>query len=213
MNGLITKRRVLLGLEIAFNFVLPFATYRLAKPHLGEVHAIMAAAVPPIIWSLVEFARHRRVDGLSLKGLGGIGLSLVGFAIGGSAKLLLLRESLVTGLIGLVFLASALIGRPLIYVLAKAAAGRRSEEEQAELEAIKDDPTFRHGMAVMTVVWGLGLVAETATRSALVFHLPTGRVLLISPFVGYGTFGLLILWTMFYARILERREEAAESGS
>jgi hypothetical protein len=212
MRGIATRRHVLIGIEIAFNFVLPFVAYELAKPHLGEIRAIMAAAVPPILWILAEFARSRRVDALSILVLGGIALSLAGFALGGSAKLLLLRESLVTGLIGVIFLGSVLIRRPLVYVLARASAARRSAEEHIELETAKDDPVFRRTMAVMTFVWGSGLVAETGLRGTLVFTLPTGQFLIVSPIIGYGTYGLLILWTFLYVRWAARHQPQEESA-
>ncbi|MGC9269167.1 VC0807 family protein [Acidiphilium sp.] len=205
MTGMITRKRLMMALEILFNFLLPWVVYRVAKPHLGEIHAIMASAAPPMLWSLIEFARKRRVDAISVMVLGGIGLSLLGFALGGSPKLLLMRESLITGLIGVVFIVSALIGRPLMYVLASASLKRRSAEDSAEFEAYKDDPAFRRMMAVMTLVWGVGFVAETAVRSVLVFSLPVGRFLIIGPVVGYTTVGLLMVWTFLYGRRAEKR--------
>jgi hypothetical protein len=202
---LITRKRVMLGLEILFNFLLPWVVYRVAKPHLGEIHAIMASAAPPMVWSLVEFARKRRVDAISVMVLGGIGLSLLGFALGGSPKLLLMRESLITGLIGVVFVGSAVIGRPLMYVLASASLKRQSAEDSAEFETYKDDPAFRRMMGVMTIVWGIGFIVETAVRSVLVFSLPVGRFLIIGPIVGYSTVGLLMVWTFLYGRAAEKR--------
>ena len=204
-SPLITRKRVMLGLELIFNFLLPWIVYRVAKPHVGEIHAIMASAAPPMAWSLVEFARKRRVDAISVMVLGGIGLSLLGFALGGSPKLLLMRESLITGLIGIVFVGSAIIGRPLMYVLASASLKRQSAEDSAEFETYKDDPAFRRMMGVMTLVWGIGFIAETAVRSVLVFSLPVGRFLIIGPIVGYATIGLLMLWTFLYGRAAEKR--------
>jgi hypothetical protein len=59
---------------------------------------------------------------------------------GGSAHLLQLREKLVTALIGLFFLGSAAIGRPLIYQLARASLARRKPSELAAFEALRDNP-------------------------------------------------------------------------
>ncbi|MDD2876604.1 MAG: hypothetical protein PHT60_07300 [Acidiphilium sp.] len=205
MNGLITRKRVLLALEILFNFLLPWVVYRLVKPHVGEIHAIMASAAPPMVWSLVEFARKRRVDAISVMVLGGIGLSLLGFALGGSPKLLLMRESLITGLIGIVFVGSAIIGKPLMYALASASLKRQSAEDSAAFEAYKDDPAFRRMMGIMTIVWGIGFVVETAVRSVLVFSLPVGRFLIVGPVVGYSTIGVLMIWTFLYGRTAEKR--------
>ena len=199
-RGWLTKRRVWFALEMVVNIALPWLVYTLAKPRLGEAHAIMASAIPPMLWSLVEFVRRRTVDAISVIVLAGIGLSLVGYALGGSPRLLLMRESLITGLIGVAFIVSAVIRRPLIYVLASAAMARRSAEEGQEFRAAQEEPGFRRMMTVMTVVWGCGFVAETCVRAVLVFSIPVSRFLVVGPVIGYGTIGLLIGWTFLYGR-------------
>ena len=196
----ITRRRVLLALEILFNFILPWALYRAVKPHGSEVQALIASALPPIVWSLAEFARQRKVDALSVLVLGGIALALVGLVLGGSPKLLLLRESLVTGLIGVAFLGSAAIGKPLMLLLARATMARQSDEARESFDRHRDDGGFRRMMRVMTVVWGAGFVLETCVRAFLVFSIPVGTFLIAAPIVGYGTVGLLALWTFLYGK-------------
>ncbi len=205
MPKLITRKRAFVTAELACNLLLPWICYRLAKPHLGQVHAIMASAVPPMLWSLVQFARARKIDAISAIVLGGIALSLAGFALGGSPKLLLMRESLVTGLIGVAFVISALIGKPLMLVLAKASLQRQSPEDGASLADLATKPLFRRMMLVMTLVWGIGFIAETAARATLVFMLPVGRFLIIGPIVGYGTIAILIGWTFLYGMVMEKR--------
>jgi hypothetical protein len=93
--------------EVLVNFVLPFAIYNYAESSLGPVRALFASSVPPILWSLVEFARHRRLDALSLLVVSGIVLSLLAMLGGGGIRFLQLREKLVTGAIGLVFVGSS----------------------------------------------------------------------------------------------------------
>ena len=112
--------------------------------------------MPPILWSLVEFARHRRLDALSVLVVCGIALSLLAMLGGGGARFLQLREKLVTGLIGLAFVGSALIGKPLVYELARATMRRKSENEAREFEALQVHAGFRRTMTVMTLVWGSG---------------------------------------------------------
>ncbi len=83
--------------EALVNFILPFVIYSYAESRLGDVRALLASSVPPILWSLVEFARHRRLDALSVLVVSGIALSLLAMLGGGGAKFLQLREKLVTG--------------------------------------------------------------------------------------------------------------------
>jgi len=194
--------------EALVNFILPFAIYNYAEAPLGEVRALLASSVPPILWSLVEFARHRRIDALSMLVLGGIVLSLLAMLGGGGVKFLQLREKLVTGLIGLAFLGSALVRRPLIYELARATMLRRSEDEAAEFAALQIHAGFRRTMDVMTLVWGFALLADAAISAMFVMTLSVRANLIVNPILGYGTMGALSLWTFWYGRLQRRRGEA-----
>jgi len=204
----IRERGANVATEVVVNFVGPLLIFDFAKPHLGDVKALMASSGPPIAWSLIEFARKRRVDALSILVLTGIALSLLAFLGGGSARFLQLREKLVTVTIGLVFLGSAAIGKPLIYQLARATIMRRSPHELADFEALRDNMHFRRVMLIMTLVWGFGLLAEAAVAVALVLTLSIHNYLMVGPIVGYGTMGGLGLWTWWYARESRRRGQA-----
>jgi hypothetical protein len=194
--------------EALVNFILPFVIYSYAEAPLGDVRALLLSSAPPIAWSLVEFARHRRVDALSVLVVAGIVLSLLAMLGGGGAKFLQLRENLVTGVIALVFLGSALIGKPLIYQLARASMRRKSAGEAQQFEALQVHAGFRRTMTVMTLVWGLGLLANVAVSVALVFALSIRTYLIVGPIVGYATMGALTLWTFLYGQHARRRGEA-----
>jgi hypothetical protein len=199
-------RALHVGLEVLANFVLPFAIYGACEASLGPARALMAASAAPTGWALIELVRRRRIDALSILVLAGIGLSLLVFLGGGSVRFLQLREKLVTVLVGLVFLGSAAIGRPLIYQLGRAVVRRRDPSELKQFEAMKDDARFRRTMTVMTLVWGFGLVAEAAVSTALVFVLPVRAYLLAGPALGYGVMGAIGLWSVVYAN--HRRRQA-----
>jgi hypothetical protein len=199
--------------EALVNFILPFVIYSYAEAPLGEVRALLASSAPPIAWSLVEFARNRRVDALSILVLAGIALSLLAMLGGGGAKFLQLREKLVTGAIGLAFLVSALIGKPLVYELARANMRRKSEGEAQQFEALQVHAGFRRTMTVMTLVWGLGLVADVAVGVALVFTLSIRTYLIVNPVLSYGTMGALTLWTFLYGQRARRHGEARRAAA
>jgi hypothetical protein len=196
------------ALEVAANFLLPLVIYDLVSPSHGDVNALLASMVPPILWSLIAFARSRRVDALSVLVLVGIGLSLLAAFGGGDARWLQLRENLATAMIGLAFLGSAIIGQPLIYVLARAVLARKAPEEVAAFEDNRDSDQFRRVMMVMTLVWGFGLIASALASSALIFVLSIHDYLIVSPILGYGTMGALALWTALYNRRAQARADA-----
>lgn len=206
----LTRRAGVIGIEVAVNFVIPYVIYIGAVAHIGEVHALLTASLPPILWSGIEFARNRRVDAMSILVLAGIVLSLLAFVGGGSVRFLQLRENLVTGLISLVFLGSAAIGKPLIYQLARAGQLRKSQSGAQELARLRaSNPHFRRSMTVMTLVWGFGLLVETVVACALVFHMSIPHYLILSPILGYGAMGGLALWTYWYVQRMKRRGKVA----
>jgi hypothetical protein len=199
--------------EALVNFILPFVIYSYAEARLGDVRALLASSVPPILWSLVEFARHHRLDALSVLVVSGIALSLLAMLGGGGARFLQLREKLVTAIIGLVFVGSALIRKPLIYELARATMRRKSEDEAQQFEALQVHAGFRRTMTVMTLVWGFGLLIDAAVSVVLVFVLSIREYLIVNPILGYGTMGALSLWSFLYGQRAKRRGEARRAAA
>jgi hypothetical protein len=213
-GGMLRQRWRGLSAEVGVNLVLPYVVYSYAQPACGDLKALLFSMLPPLGWSVVEFVRKRRVDILSMFILAGIVLSLLAVVGGGSVKFLQLRETLVTGVFGCAFLISALIRRPLIYELARATESRKSAEHARAFEQLMaTNVRARRAMLMITVVWGAGLLAQTALACALVFAVPIKTFLVISPILGYGTMGVLAAWTAWYVqrrrRIAALREAAA----
>lgn len=203
------KLRAGFVLELVVNFLLPWLVYRYSHPQLGETGALIASAVPPILWSLVELVRFRRVDALSVMVVAGIVLSVAAMALGGSPRMLLLRESLVSGAIGVAFLLSLPMRRPLIFYLARASVAREMEGGAARFEKLFEErPGLPGALRTMTLVWGVGLTGETALRAWMALTWPIERFLVVSPFIGYGIYGALTVWTVWYRKNLRQRGEA-----
>ncbi len=194
-------------IELAFNIALPVLIYVSTKAQLGDVRALMLASAPPILWSLATFIRERKLDAISLLVLTGIALSLVGFVGGGGVKFLQLRENLVTGLVGLIFLGSAIINRPLIFQLARAGARRISPAAAKGFDALRQDAHFRRAMMLETLAWAFGLLAACAVNCTLVFILPIATFLLVSGPISYAMIGLLTIFTSWH---VPRTKKASE---
>jgi hypothetical protein len=173
---------------------------------MEETAALIVSAVPPMLWSLFTVIRFRRLDAVSLLVLGGILLSLLAMLCGGGPRLLLLRESLITGVVGLVLLISLLFPRPLMYYMAESTASKHSPEDAGRFELLWEKPRFVRCMYLLTTFWGVGLVCEAIIRAILAWTIPTEQFLLISPIVSYGVYLGLIGWTFWMVHRLKTAE-------
>ncbi|SCK14685.1 VC0807 family protein [Vogesella sp. LIG4] len=191
--------------DLAVNLLLPWLVYDQTVAGWGERGALLWSAVPPTLWSLWELYRHRRLDAMSVLVLAGIVLSLLAMLGDGDSRWLLVRESLVTGAVGLVFVLSLLWRQPLVSRLALATAARQSPQQQQALQARLGLPAVRRVMRGMTALWGGGLLAECASRIWLAFHWPVARAVAIGPWISYGIMALLAAATWLWRRRLQQQ--------
>ncbi|KMQ79869.1 putative membrane protein [Candidatus Burkholderia pumila] len=189
-----------LVLKLVANLLLPWLAYRFALPQWGEVGALYVSAVPPLVWSLAEFVRTRRVDALSALVLFGIALSIITFALDGSPRILQVRESLAAGATGILFLISLLFDKLLIFYLARATVAREQDDGAQPFEGYwRENVTLRASLRLMTLVWDVGLTLETMLRFWFAWNWPIERYLVVSPIIDYVIFyGGLLAWTFWF---------------
>ena len=183
--------------EILVNFVLPYFVYVKTAAIIGPVHALILSSLPPIVWTAARSLYSRKTDAVSLLVILGIFLSLVAFIGGGSVRFVQLRQNLVIGLIGLLFLSSIIFRRPLILPLARATILRSDFGGIQILEELQAKEEFRRDMTMLTAVWGVGLLAETAAACVLLYCMPIQEFLIVNPLVGYGAMGGLLVWSLW----------------
>lgn len=186
-------------IEMAINVALPALIFMLLRGKTGDVQALMLSSAPPILWSIVTFIRERKLDAISLLVLTGIALSLAAFVGGGDIKFLQLRENLVVGLVGMIFLGSAVIKRPLILHLARAGVRRASPGSLQGFDQMREDAGFRRAMMSETLLWACGLLLVCAVNCALVFALPIETFMLVGGPVSYVAMGVMTVIT--YRRV------------
>jgi hypothetical protein len=177
--------------------VLPVVGYALLRPHVAsDATALAAVMVFPIAEILVERRRHGGFEPIGIISLIGIAVGLVGaVALHGNATLLKLRESMLTGLFGVVCLASVFARRPAMFFLGRAFATGGDPEKMAEFDTIWDLPGTPRRFRLVTLVWGAGLLGETTVRTVLALTIPTERFLEIAPVLGWLTIGTLIWYS------------------
>ncbi|WP_374353847.1 VC0807 family protein [Chitinimonas sp.] len=193
-----------LWLDLLVSAVLPWLVYQGLQPRYGEWIALWGSAIPPALLAVIELAWRRRVDVISGLSLAGIALGLLFVAMGGDARMVLVRESALTGALGLLGLSSLFWRRPALYYLARAAVGRGDAQRAAGFEQAATQPAFRQAMLGLTLIWSAGLVAEALLRGLLAWRLSVADFLLYSPVVQYGSFALMFAATLLYRKRMQR---------
>lgn len=205
-------RTVILGL--AADIGIPVAVYYLLRSLGVDSYVAMlgGAAVAGLRLAWVTL-RTRRFDGVAAFVTAIFAVGLVSSLLSGDERFLLAKDSGMTGIAGLIFLGSAVAGRPLIYTLHRRTQAR-SPEALAESERLwATVPLFRRTMTVMTVVWGVGLLAESAARVAVVYTLDFDTAVGASILLQVGALVLLFAYSAVARRRARRRGERVRAAT
>ncbi|WP_336776951.1 VC0807 family protein [Paenibacillus sp. MMO-58] len=179
---------------LLINGVVPWALYIWLSAYMSSIAALSIATLVPLVDNIVHLMKHRKLDAFGSLMLFTFLLTIILVLLGGSEKILLIRESLITASVGLVFIVSLFFSRPLMFHLAKRFIGG------SEFPSNWAYAYFRFVMRLMTLVWGIMLTAEAAVRVYMVYHMSTESYLAFSNFVLYGFIGAAVLWTVVYRR-------------
>ncbi|MEU4211787.1 VC0807 family protein [Streptomyces sp. NPDC026206] len=203
------------AVSIVCNVVLPIVTYnQLRDAGWSEFSALALSGVWPLVDTAVYLAWHRRIDEFAVITFIFMMLTLAVTAVGPhSTRLLLVKDSAVTGLFGLVCLATLAAPRPLMFYFGRKFGTDGTKEGLARWNALWEQQAgFRRTMRRITMVWGLGYVAEALVRIGLSYALPTDAMLGVNSVLSYGAPALLIAWTISYSKRARARGAAAEAA-
>lgn len=131
----------------------------------------------------------------------GLGLSF----LTGDPRFLLLKDSAITGGVGISFLVLAALGHPLTLDAAKTWSPERAGEMD---RAFHRNPAVHRWHLKISAVWGAALIAEASTRAVLVYLLPIDVMVGVSAALAVIVFAALIAWTV---RDWKRRQAAWSS--
>jgi hypothetical protein len=200
------KARLRYVSALIVNLALPWLAYRLAFPHYGQLGALVASALPLIAWMIWDLVRHRHFDALSAIVLVGIVLSLIVMAAGGGSRMRALEDPMISGMIGLSFLVSLALPRPLVFYLGRSTRAREDHRSVESYEKHwRERPVLAAYIRLMTLVWGLGMTGENILRSLIIWQWPNDpRSALASEVLRYGVYAGLTVWTFWCRRRLKR---------
>lgn len=195
-----TPRRRLVP-SLLLNAGLPLVAYALIRSHVdSDVTALAIAMAVPVAVTLGGFAVRRRLDPVGAVAVVAFGIALIVLALsGGNPLVLKLQEAVVTGPLGVVFLVSVAIGRP-VHLLIFRVLARRDPARAAGL----DDRRRHRTATVMTTLLGATLVLHALVLLVLALSLPTGTYLAVSRPVGLAIVAVGAAVLLWYRRRLDR---------
>ncbi|BCJ43616.1 hypothetical protein GCM10010168_40760 [Actinoplanes ianthinogenes] len=183
--------------SMAADLGLPVLTYYgLHALGAGDTTALLAgtlAAGARLVWVAV---RSRSVSHFSIVMGAVFGVGLLFTLLTGDPRFLLIKHSVMSAVIGSLFLATAWRGtKPLTLSAQQSFMPAKANDLAAEYAA---NPEVRRGHRVASAVWGSGLLAEAALRVVLVYLLPVQVMVGLSTVLTVLTFTLLIAWNARY---------------
>ncbi|MEC3952549.1 VC0807 family protein [Nocardia sp. CDC153] len=185
------------------------AYYILHWAGYSDFTALLAGGLVSGAMVLVEVVRARRIDVMSALVLGGFVFGIASSLISGDARMMIVRDSLTTAVIGVAFTVSALVGKPLTYIAARKAFSG-SPQKLAEMEYKFDNiPMVRRVHNRIAAMWGVGMIGESVVRVVLAYRLPIHTMAWLSSVLMIGVTATLMMITVQTIKWARRSEAAA----
>jgi hypothetical protein len=188
-------------LMAVLDIAAPIVVYDVASgAGLADVPALLLSAIGPLVNAVVSVVLRGRVDEFSAFVLTIIVVGAVTSLLFSDPRLLLLKESAVTGVIGLLFLASIPTSRPVMFLFGRRFATNGDPGRLAWWNGLWQFPHFRRTQRLMTAMWGVGLLGEAVVRGVLTFELPVPTMVVVNAVVPAVVIVVLVVATTVWGR-------------
>lgn len=180
---------------IALNAIVPFLIYVLLRPHVdSELVALAVASSFSAVYTIAIFIWRRKVDPVGAVAVAAFAVVLaISLLAGGNEFVLKVNDTLITGPIGVAFLLSVLVGKPLNAVIAQVIAKRRGLAPQP----------LQRGSTVLALMIGAMLTVHATVVILMALSLPTAEFVALQRPVGLSIIGVGMAAIWWYRRRLK----------
>lgn len=169
------------------------AYYGLRAAGVSEYIALLSATVVSGLRVLYGIVKTRQLDPFAAYLLLTFGLSLAVGLSTDDPKLILIGNTLVNGIGGLIFLGSCVVGTPLTQVVSERFGPPEDEDDAAKARR-------RRVHIRLSAMWGIGLLVEVAIRLVVIAHYSVDVANGLSSAITLPVIGLLVLATVVVGR-------------
>ncbi|KXN74905.1 hypothetical protein CONCODRAFT_1978 [Conidiobolus coronatus NRRL 28638] len=177
--------------HVILEIALPLILFFTLKQPVGDLWATIYSSIPGLLSTLFTILVKRRFEPIPI-------MIIISFFIGfaltlryNNPKLKQVDGSIITGIIGLAFLFSLLLNKPLIYYTSRPWVTKNDPDKLEEFEEKWKIRAFRKTMTNMSLIWGFGL----------------DLLMILSPVITYGNLVLLTVVTVIYGVRKKRQAE------
>jgi hypothetical protein len=196
-------------LPYLLDLVVPIVTYFVLHGlGVSDVLALTIGGLGTGVNATVGTIRRRRLDGIGLLVVLEIALSIGLLFVTNDERILLIKPSFYVTLAALYAFITCLVGRPLGFEASKPIASRGDPLRLAAYErSWERSPTFRRLERIVTLGWGLALMADAILRVVVVFSFTPeqiGQSLVLSQLPGLAAIAVAIGVTRLLVPTLRR---------
>ncbi|WP_112241788.1 VC0807 family protein [Kribbella monticola] len=188
---------------VLIDLVVPLLIfYGLRRAGVGVVGATLAGSVIPVVRTAYSLVRGAKVDWLAIFMISALALGTIASLAMDSPRMLLAKDGVITALCGFWMLGTLLAGKPLLLSIGRGIAEAKRGKGGGEIWASRWDtePRFRHGLRLITAVWGIGLVLDAVVRVVIAYTLPLDAVPGVTTTQWIALFVVLYGFMIVYSR-------------
>ncbi len=179
---------------LAIDIAVPIGVYYgLHSLGVSDFAALAVSGVFPLARTLYQFAKDRTLNGLALVVLVTNVVGMLLTFVSGDARMMIAKDSLGSGITGLVILVSACTATPIMTKTMRPFLTRGKAENEAAWERLSGTRTFDAILRRCSVIWGIGFALESAARIVGAFTLPISTMVWLSTTIFVGAFAVIMI--------------------
>lgn len=179
---------------LAIEIAVPTAVYYGLHALGASVFLSLAlSGLVPLGRTLYQFAKDRTINGLALVVLVTNVVGMLLTFVSGDARMMIAKDSIGSGITGLVILASAFTATPIMAKTMRPFLTQGKAAKEAAWERLSGTPEFDAIVRHTSFIWGIGFALESAARVVGAFVLPVETMVWLSSVIFASAFVLIMV--------------------
>jgi intracellular septation protein A len=179
---------------LAIEIAVPTGVYYgLHSLGLSVFLSLALSGVVPLARTLFQFAKNRTINGLALVVLVTNVVGMLLTFVAGDARLMIAKDSIGSGITGLVILISAFTAQPIMTKALRPFLTHGKADHEAAWERLSGNRRFETVLRRASFVWGIGFMLESAARVVGAFTLPVETMVWLSTVLFIGFFAVIMV--------------------